>query len=234
MKAFILAAGLGERLRPLTDTKPKPLIEVGGSPLILWHIKKLREAGITDLVINCHWLAEQLIDSLGDGSALGINIVWSREPELLNTGGGIAAALPSLGEEPFALVSADIWTDFDYGWLTGVRLVDRPASLVVVPAPDFAPQGDFVLGENSHLRLDGSKGPIVTYAGIGVLHPSWVKEWTDESESGAFSWTGPLRQAVEQGRIAATLHEGRWTDVGTPERLAQLEQELNQNIGEKS
>jgi len=228
MKAFILAAGLGERLSPLTDTKPKPLIEVGGSPLIYWHINKLREAGITDFVINCHWLAEQLIDSLGDGSKFGINIVWSHEPELLNIGGGIAAALPLLGEQPFALVSADIWTDFDYSWLTGVQLADRSASLVVVPAPDFAPQGDFVLGANNHLRLHGSEGPPVTYAGIGVLHPRWVKEWTGESGNSAFSWIGPLRQAVEQQRIAAHLFEGRWTDVGTPERLAHLERELNQ------
>lgn len=229
MKAFILAAGLGERLRPLTNTSPKPLIEVGGRPLILWHINKLREAGIADLVINCHWLAEQLTDYLGDGSEFGVSISWSHEPELLNTGGGITAALPKLGDEPFALISADVWSDFDYAWLPKVKLEDDWASLVVVPAPEFAPRGDFVLGADGRLGPRAESGLTTTYAGIGVLSPGWVKTWSNELHS--FSWAKPLMQAVESGRISAKFHRGRWTDVGTPERLAQLEREIAESKG---
>lgn len=224
MKAFILAAGLGKRLRPLTNAQPKPLIEVGGLPLILWHINKLRDAGITDLVINAHWLADQLMSFLGDGEKFGVTIRWSHESVLLDTGGGISAALPLLGDDPFALISADIWSDFDYSYLPRVELGSNLARLIVVPAPDFAPQGDFVLAGNGQLALSDCEGIKATYSGISVLEPAWVKSWNEGLE--AFALTEPLMRAVTEGQVKAELHRGRWTDVGTPERLAQLRQEI--------
>jgi MurNAc alpha-1-phosphate uridylyltransferase len=225
MKAFLLAAGRGERLRPLTETRPKPLVEVGGKPLIFWHIDKLRDAGITDLVINCHWLAEQLQQSLGDGAELGVQIQWSPEPQLLDVGGGLRAALPLLGSEPFVMISADIWSDFDYNWLASAGLEEVVAKLIMVPNPDFYPAGDFALQFGKlGLLSPGEKG--FTYSGIGLLHPDWVAGWA--SEESAFSWLGPLRTAVQGGQIAAKLYQGRWTDVGTPERLAQLQKEIDE------
>lgn len=224
MKAFILAAGLGERLRPLTNDKPKPLIEVGGRPLIDWHIQKLREAGIRDLVINCHWLADQLTDYLGDGQNFGVDICWSHEPELLDTGGGIAAARHLLDDEPFALISADVWSDVDYHLLPTIELGSDAANLVVVPVPHFAPQGDFELGSDGVLSLPEANQRPVTYSGIGVLNPHWISSWSESQK--VFSWLGPLKSAVLQGQVRAQLHSGRWTDVGSPDRLALLRGEI--------
>ena len=226
MKAFILAAGLGQRVRPLTERQPKPLIEVGGKPLILWHIEKLREAGITELVINCHWLAEQLIEFLGGGERFGVRIHWSPEPDLLDTGGGMRAALEKLGAEPFALISADIWSDFDYRLLAATKLGQGSvANLVVVPNPTFYPRGDFGLEDQGRLVLPGTGGMGVTYAGMGLLDPAWIEGWSIPEP--VFAWTGPLLEAVRAGEVEARLHRGLWTDVGSPERLFELRAELD-------
>lgn len=224
MRAFILAAGLGQRLRPFTEETPKPLLEVGGRPLIAWHIEKLRQAGITDLVINSHWLADKLTNYLGDGSVFGVDINWSHESDLLNIGGGIYTALPILGNQPFALISADIWSDFDYSWLVNAQLEESVARLVMVPSPEFAPEGDFTLDGKGRLALPGNPGARVTYSGIGLVNPAWVAGWSPDAR--AFPWIGPLREAVQQGSVTAELHEGRWTDVGTAERLDQLRGEI--------
>jgi N-acetyl-alpha-D-muramate 1-phosphate uridylyltransferase len=226
LKAFVLAAGLGQRLRPLTESTPKPLLEVGGKPLIFWHMEKLQQAGIDELVINCHWLADQLQSRLGDGSDFGLSIRWSPEPELLQTGGGLKAALPLLGSAPFALISADIWSDIDYRWLMETEIDDLDARLVMVPSPAFHPQGDFTLDEQHMLQPLAAGASGVTYSGVGLISPKWVESWS--ADSPAFSWIGPLQLAVQQGRIGAVLHRGSWTDVGTAERLADLNRQLDE------
>ncbi len=224
MKAFILAAGEGRRLRPHTLQQPKPLIEAGGRSLIHWHIDKLRAAGIIDLVINSHWLAEQLHRELGDGSSLGVCIRWSHEPLLLDTGGGIRAALPLLGDEPFALISGDVWSDIDYLALTGRDLRDADAHLLMVPNPDFHSEGDFVLDDGGRLRPSGEQGMPCTYSGIGLINPDWVARWSQAGP--VFPLRQPLQAAVAEGRVLGSLHPGQWTDVGTPERLQGLRTRL--------
>ncbi len=222
MKAFLLAAGLGKRLRPLTDHLPKPLVEVAGKPLIQWHIEKLRDAGIGELVINCHWLGELLQARLGDGRDLDVAIRWSFEPELLDTGGGIRAALPLLGtEQPFALVSADCWTDLSYQWLTETDLQGALAQLMMVPNPEFHPAGDFGLDAQGWLRPRGLGMRDLTYSGIGLIDPSWVAQW--EAPAPIFPLIQPLAQAIGQGRVRGALLQGHWTDVGTPQRLQELQ-----------
>jgi MurNAc alpha-1-phosphate uridylyltransferase len=224
MKAFLLAAGLGERMRPLTLEKPKPLLEVAGKPLIVWHIDKLRAAGICDLIINSHWLADQMHDFLGDGSRFGVRINWSHEPRLLNTGGGLKAAQASLGNQPFALISGDVWTDCDYRQFFKMPLNEQSAHLLMVRNPDFRPQGDFSLCPDGLLHSKDAQYVSCTYSGIGILSPEWVRSWNHFGE--IFPLIDPLRAAVAAGRISATLHSGKWTDVGTPERLQKLRKEV--------
>lgn len=147
MKAMILAAGLGNRMRPLTLYKPKPLLEVGGKALIVWHIEKLKQVGVTDIVINSAWLADVLIGALGDGSQFGVTIRWTREDKGLETAGGIINALPLLGDEPFILVNGDVWTTFDFSPLLDIKLNDDLAHLVFVSNPEQHPNGDFILAD---------------------------------------------------------------------------------------
>ena len=231
MKALIFAAGLGERMRPLTDHTPKPLLVAGGKPLIVWHLERMAAAGVREVVINTSWLADQFPQVLGDGSQWGVKITYSYEGTTpLETGGGMLHALPLLGDAPFLLVNGDIWTDFDFA-----RLPHAPAGLahlVMVDPPDQAPRGDFALDGG---RVHEGDGPKLTYAGIGLYRPELLANWrahTKSSESTGVN-TSPrfplapiLRAHTAAGSIHGEHHPGRWTDVGTPQRLAQLEAEL--------
>ncbi|WP_275288779.1 N-acetylmuramate alpha-1-phosphate uridylyltransferase MurU [Halomonas elongata] len=219
MKAMILAAGLGTRMRPLTDHCPKPLLDVGGKPLIVHHLERLAHAGIRDLVINVSYRAEQIVDALGDGSAYGVSIAWSHETTPLETGGGIRQALPLLGDMPFLLVNGDVWCDLDPATLPS-SLGSDLARLVLVDNPAHHPEGDFLLDANSRVRE--GPGPRLTYAGIAQIAPALV---ADRAE-GAFALAPLLRAAIADGRIAGHHHQGHWVDVGTPERLATLDQAL--------
>lgn len=221
MKAMILAAGKGERMRPLTLTTPKPLVRAGGVPLIEYHVRALAAAGFRDLVINHAWLGEQIEDYLADGSRFGVRIAWSPESEPLETGGGIQRALPLLGDEPFLVVNADIWTDYDFG-LQRAPLKGL-ARLVLVDNPEHNPQGDFNLcGARIEDRMTGC--PRLTYSGIATLSPALF----DGCQAGSFKLAPLLRQAMAGAALFGEHHAGRWIDVGTHERLAQLEAVLGE------
>lgn len=217
MKAMILAAGRGRRMRPLTDHTPKPLLRVGGKPLIVWHIERLAAAGYRDIVINHAWLGEQIPELLGDGSSRGVRIHYSAEGEqALETGGGIHRALPLLGDAPFLVINGDVWTDMDFALLPASP--DGLAHLVLVPNPAHNPAGDFSMSEG---RLGHGK-PKYTYSGVGIFRPELFAGCT----GGAFPLAPLLRQAISGPGIGATLHEGRWFDIGTPERLEVIDRLL--------
>ena len=231
MKALILAAGLGERMRPLTNTTPKPLLDAGGKRLIEWHLEKLSALGVADVVINTSWLAEQFPQALGDGSRWQLRLHYSHEGATpLETGGGIWHALGSLGADPFLAVNGDIWTDYDFARLP--RALDGDAHLVLVDNPPQHPQGDFVLHDDHH--VDASGDGKLTFSGIGLYRPSLFGDWraTIGDAAGAsdtpprFKLAPLLRAAMARGRVSGEHHRGRWTDVGTPERLAQLDAAL--------
>ncbi|MGB1111108.1 MAG: N-acetylmuramate alpha-1-phosphate uridylyltransferase MurU [Gammaproteobacteria bacterium] len=218
MKAMILAAGRGERMRPLTDTTPKPLLSVGGKPLIRWHLERLREAGFEQVVINLSHLGDQIEAALGDGSKLGLSIQYSWEPPgALETGGGIHQALPLLGHGPFAVVNGDVWTDLDFSLLrlppTGL------AHLILIPNPPHNPAGDFALADG---RVFDKGEARLTFSGIGIYRP----ELFSGLEAGRFPLAPLLRQAMGRGEVSGELFNGDWRDIGTPERLATLDQEL--------
>ena len=211
MKAMILAAGRGERMRPLTDRTPKPLLRIGGQTLIEHHIHALVHAGITGLVINHAHLGEQLVAALGDGTAYGATIGWSPEPEgALETGGGIFNALPLLSDDPFVVVNADIWTDFDFSTLP--NRPDALAHLVLVDNPEHHPEGDFALEGN---RVSASGPARLTFSGIGVYR----RELFSECSPGAFPLAPLLRTAMDAGQVTGQHFTGRWFDIGTPARL---------------
>lgn len=214
MKAMILAAGRGERMRPLTDTMPKPLLRIGGQTLIERHIHALAQAGIRQLVINHAHLGEQIVQALGNGSAYGVEISYSPEPEAaLETGGGIFNALPLLGGEPFLVVNADIWTDYPFGELP--EQPDGLAHLVLVDNPAHHPGGDFVLSTGRVLQ--GGGAPL-TFSGIGVYRP----ELFDGCAAGVFPLAPLLRRAMDDGRVSGAHYRGAWFDIGTPERLQEV------------
>lgn len=219
MRAMILAAGLGKRMRPLTLTKPKPLLEVAGIPLIEYHVKALVSAGCIDIVINHSWLGEQIEAYLGAGEQFGARISYSVEPELLETAGGIRKALPLLtagGEEAFLVVNGDIFTDYPFKRLL-VEEVKAPY-LVLVPNPSHNLAGDFGLFEG---MLDPHLGEKYTYSGVSVLPVAMFQELElDKPEA-----LGPiLHRAIDSKQVSAELYEGYWVDVGTPERLGQVDQ----------
>lgn len=220
MKAMILAAGYGTRMRPLTDHTPKPLLKAGGKALIEYHIEKLRDAGIDSLVINSGWLGDKLADALGDGSRYGIPIAWSHEGTPLETAGGIKRALPLLGDEPFLLVNGDIWTDFDFQPL----LADRPdpVHLVLVNNPEHHPTGDFHLTAGGRLRDNAE--PRLTYAGVGRFEPALFADLPE----GEAKLAPLLRAAMADDAASGEHHPGQWWDIGTPERLDELDRLLTQ------
>lgn len=214
MKAMILAAGRGERLRPLTDTTPKPLLEVEGKPLIVHHLERLRDAGYTHILINTSWLAEKLQSQLGDGASYGVHIHYSYEgPEPLETGGGIYKALPELGREPFLVVNGDILTDFPFENLKHSLKPDFLAHLVMVPNPAHHPTGDFHLSPAGHLRPEGE--PRLTYSGIGV----YKADFFQDCRAGRFPLLPLMQSAMAVEALSGELYSGRWMDVGTVENL---------------
>lgn len=228
MKAMLLAAGRGERMRPLTDRVPKPLLEAGAKPLIVWHIEKLAAAGFREIVINHAWLGEQIPAALGDGSAFGVHLQYSAEGSGgLETAGGVARALPLLTEgepanAPFAVISSDVWSDADYGQLRAEaeRLAagEGDCWCLMADNPPHHPQGDFVLHDGHlHLRADA---PGLTYTGIGIFCPAMFSHIAD----GMVVPLRPLLElAIESGRALGSHHGGQWFDIGTPERLARLD-----------
>ncbi len=222
---MILAAGRGERMRPLTDRVPKPLLPVGGRPLIAHLIERLARAGLVDLVVNVSHLAGLIERELGDGSRHGARIVYSREEQALETGGGIAYALPLLGEAPFVVVNSDIYCDFDFARLAaveaGLRSGALAAHLVLVDNPTHHPEGDFCLSEG---RVYGEgRESRLTFSGIGVYAPAL---FAGVARGAKCQLAALLKPAMAQGRIAGEHHPGLWLDVGTPQRLADLEQLL--------
>lgn len=220
MKAMILAAGRGERMRPLTDHTPKPLIPVAGKPLIEYHIERLAAAGIRELVINHAHLGSILEAYLKDGGRWGVSICYSSEKQALETGGGIFNALPLLGEEPFLVVNGDIWSDFNFA---GLGIAEGYlAHLVMVNNPTHHPSGDFVL-RNGLVLEDGED--CLTFSGIGVYRP----ELFDGSRAGVFPLAPLLRNAMRQMRVSGEVYHGVWTDVGTPQRMVELERRLTGN-----
>lgn len=218
MKAMILAAGKGERMRPLTLHTPKPLLPVGGVPLIEHHIRALAAAGFTELVINHAWLGEQIEAHLGDGARFGVSIAFSAEGEPLETGGGIARALPLLGDAPFLLVNGDVWCDYPFAALR--RPLDGLAHLVLVDNPQHHPTGDFRL-EGVRARPRGEQAGL-TYSGIALLDPALFAG----CPPGAFRLAPLLVEAMERDAVSGEHYRGQWVDVGTIERLAEVERRL--------
>lgn len=222
MKAMVLAAGLGSRLRPLTLETPKPLIEAGGRPLVEFQLEKLRDAGIEEVVINLHHLGEKIEQTLGNGSRFGLRITYSIESELLETGGGIRNALPLLGEEPFLCISGDTYSEFDLNLLPETLPDDCQGLMVMTHNPSHHEAGDFRLLDDGTLRLAEPGDATVTYTGIAMFSPRLV---SDQAEA-AF----PLRQVFDSAIAAGTMRglffDGYWCDVGTIERLDELRHHL--------
>ncbi len=224
MKAMILAAGLGNRMRPLTLTTPKPLLAVAGRPLIVWHIQALAKIGIRDIVINAAWLKEKLVDALGDGSQFGVNITWSLEHEGLETAGGIIQALPALGDQPFLLVNGDVWTRYDFQELSQRQLHDGDlAHLVLVENPPQHPNGDFLLADGRVATFEqASSGEALTFSGLSLLSPKLFAGL----EQGKRPLAPLLKAAMQQGQVSGEKMSSAWVDVGTPERLQQLDDKI--------
>lgn len=215
MKAMLLAAGRGERLRPLTDVTPKPMLELAGTTLIEHQLTRLQAAGITEVVINLHHLGQKIIDRLGNGANLGLSIEYSHEQELLETGGGILQALSLLGEAPFIVVSADTFHDIDYRALPQALDNDLLGLLVMVENPRHHAAGDFAIDPHGRLSHEGAR---LTYSGTAVLAPDLVRETGER----VFKLRRVFDPAISAGRLQGVRHEGYWYDVGTPERYDEL------------
>ena len=221
---MILAAGRGERMRPLTDHTPKPLLQAGGKPLIVWHIERLVRAGITELIINHAHLGEQLENTLGDGSRYGAHISYSPEGTALETAGGIAYAVPLLGDEVFAVVNGDVYCDYDFSQLPvlATQMREDMAHLVMVNNPVHHPKGDFVL-QGKRIVAHPASSTMLTFSGIGLYHPALFKD----IQRGSKAPLAPLlREQIALGKVGGTHHRGTWVDVGTPQRLSELDAQL--------
>jgi MurNAc alpha-1-phosphate uridylyltransferase len=223
VKAMVLAAGRGERLRPLTDHTPKPLLIVRGKPLIVWHLEALARAGVREAVINVSWLGESIRQSLGDGKQFGVQIQYSEEPAgALEVGGGIYRALPLLGVAPFIVVNGDTYTDLDFGKL-GIG-PGALAHLVLVPNPEHHPEGDFVLRGQ---EVSAGVAPRLTYSGIGVFRP----ELFTQCAAGRFPLLPLLQEAIAARRLSGERYDGHWTDVGSVQRLNALNDSEHETRG---
>ena len=204
MKAMILAAGLGQRMRPLTDHLPKPLLNLAGKPLLQYHLEALAAAGITEVIINLAYLGHKIREFAGDGSRFGLQIRYSEEPEPLETAGALRQALPLLGDAPFILINADVWTDFDVKELINhTPAPDEDAHLVLVPNPDFHPTGDFALN-SQHLLVVDEALPKYTFAGLSLINPRLIRDYPQLRHK--FPLVEVLRYALEKGRIGGRLH----------------------------
>jgi MurNAc alpha-1-phosphate uridylyltransferase len=220
MKTMILAAGRGERLRPHTDITPKPLIQVGKHRLIEYHLINLAKAGLKDVVINISWLADQIRETLGDGSNYSLNITYTDEgAEALETAGGIINAMPHLGDGPFIVINGDIWCDYDLNRLMN-RNLEYEAHLVLVNNPEHNTEGDFAL-ENGMIKNTGDER--LTYSGIGL----YTQDFFAETKPGKKALAPMLRKKSELNKVSGEIHNGQWVDIGTIERLAQLRSYLS-------
>ncbi len=225
MKAMILAAGLGKRMRPLTDTLPKPLLKVAGKPLIEYHIDRLRDAGVREIIINLAYRGDQIRDYLGSGDVLGVSIQYSEEGSPLETAGAILQALPLLGDSPFVLVNGDVWTDFDFTQLLGKPLNEGCLGhLVMVPNPNHNSGGDFACDEQGNLQLVLGASEGLTYSGISLLDPALVRDYPQVRQ--CFPLAECFRHAIGLQQLQGEIFKGQWWDIGTPERLLQLDQQL--------
>jgi N-acetyl-alpha-D-muramate 1-phosphate uridylyltransferase len=230
MKAIILAAGLGNRMRPLTDHTPKPLLCAGGKPLITYHLENLQRAGIREVIINLAYLGEKIRGHLGDGQQFNLNIRYSTEPEPLETGGAILHALDLLGTEPFLLINGDVWCDLEFAQFIQQPFSENNAGhLLLVPNPPFHPQGDFALAENGQLLDDPDKthAQRFTFGGISLLKPELIGEYPGKRQK--FPLVEVLRRAINHQQLSGEVHHSHWSDVGTPERLQELEHYLLQH-----
>lgn len=225
MKAMILAAGYGKRLQPLTNKIPKPLLPVAGKPLLQHHIERLATIGVTDLVINISWLAEQIESYFGDGSDYGVNIIWSRESEPLETGGGIHKALPLLGDQPFLLINGDVWTDFPFLSAVNYSLrADHLAWLLLVENPEHNSDGDFGLLDNFVSYQPQMK---YTFSGISLIRPQLITEYSDHfGGQKCFPLRDILRPAIEDKKVVGYVFRDQWCDVGTVDRYSSLNKRL--------
>lgn len=225
---MILAAGRGNRMRPLTDHVPKPLLKVGGKPLIVWHLENLARAGFTEIVINHAHLGQQIEDALGNGDAWGVSIRYSAEGSALETAGGIAKALPLLGPQPFLVVNGDVFIRMDFARLRGKLQEGKLAHLVMVDNPSQHPNGDFAL-DDGELSLDGKRR--LTFAGVAVYDPALFRDIV----CGQVARLAPLlQQAIAQRKASAEYHAGVWHDIGTPERLQALDRQLINQVSLKN
>jgi len=227
MRAMLLAAGRGERMRPLTDHTPKPLLLVAGKPLIVWHIEKLVRSGIRELVINHAHLGAQIEQALGDGSRFGAHIQYSPEASALETAGGIAYALPLLGDEHFAVINSDVFCNYDFAHLAeraaALQANGDAAHLVLVNNPEHHPAGDFGIQDNRIVN----DAPKFTFSGIGIYHPSLF----GHIPRGSVAPLAPLLRAqIALGRVCGELHQGMWVDVGTPQRLHNLDRQISASV----
>lgn len=219
---MILAAGRGERMRPLTDTTPKPLLQVGGNALIVWHIKRLAQAGITQIVINHAHLGTQIELALGTGAAYGVSISYSPESKALETAGGIRHASPLLGNAPFLVVNGDVWTDYDFARLQQLNWADgRMAHLVLVNNPPQHPAGDFGLDTGKVLSTSATQ---YTFSGIGCYQPALFADLADNQPA---KLAPLLREAMLREQVSGEYYTGEWYDIGTPQRLTELDEALN-------
>lgn len=220
MKAMVLAAGRGERMRPLTDDCPKPLLKVGGKCLIEYHLESLAKAGIKEVVINYAWLGHLFAETLGDGERYGLRIHYSDEGDTaLETAGGIINALDKLGEDPFLVINGDIWTDYDYQNL--INKSEAVMHLVLVPNPAHHPHGDFALSEDG-LVLDQKS---FTFSGIGLYSPEIFTSIKGEQRIQPLAPI--IRRYIAEQKVTGELYKGKWLDIGTPERLAELDNSLS-------
>ena len=219
MRAMILAAGLGKRMRPLTENTPKPLLKVDGKPLVEHLIQRLISGGVTGVVINYHHLGEMIRNFLGDGSRFGIEILYSEEPDLLETGGGIINSLPKLKDESFIVVNADVWTDFDFNRLEYINGDHCLAHLVLVENTQDNPTGDFYINQSGLVHdAAGNDSKRLTFSGISVLHRNLFEGYQSEP----LSLAPLLKMAMIKGLVSGEVHNGVWIDVGTPQRLEQV------------
>jgi MurNAc alpha-1-phosphate uridylyltransferase len=226
MKAMILAAGRGERMRPLTDHTPKPLLAVGGKPLIVWHLERLAAAGFSEIVINHAHLGQQLETRLGNGSAWGMSIRYSAEGTALETAGGIAKALPLLGSEPFLVVNGDIYTDVDFARLRRALAAEKLAHLVLIDNPPQHAAGDFSL-DGGNVTLEGIHK--LTFSGVAVYRPQLFDSVAPDQPT---KLAPILQRMIVQGSVSGEHHCGIWHDIGTPERLHALDAQLNRQLQE--
>jgi MurNAc alpha-1-phosphate uridylyltransferase len=219
MMAMVLAAGRGERLRPVTDHTPKALVDVGGRPLIVQHLRRLADAGIRNVVINLDWLGEQIVEALGDGRQYGLTIAYSPEfGNVLETAGGILCAMDLLGPEPFWVINADVYTDYNIAGLTLEG--DANGHLVLVPTPRYKPRGDFELVNG---KVRNSDAPSLTFSGLAIYRPAFFAGLA----AGRAALAPLLQAAADRGELAGSIYNGVWEDIGTPERLQQVRNQVS-------